>query len=148
MMNLLFLLFVLVAGAAFAQDASQTIRVDTAACRYVTKHIPDADVAYKPGVDVHGKKVVPADITPPTDYHIEDSMYLRLTLDAAKAFGLKVPNIPTVKQGNNPNVPAVMSETVAGYITFKHGKAYLNNKPLDDAGQSQLAVLCRNQKPQ
>lgn len=148
MMNLLVLLFVLVAVPAFAQDAQQTIRVDTAACRYVTKHVPDADVAYKPGVDVHGNKVAPADIAPPIDYHMEDSMYLRLTLDAAKAFGLKVPNIPTIKQGNNPNVPAVTGETVAGYITFKHGKAYLNNQPLDDAAQGQLAVLCRSQKPQ
>ncbi|MDX1922336.1 MAG: hypothetical protein SFW65_04315 [Alphaproteobacteria bacterium] len=132
----------------FAQENTQTIRVDASACRYVTKHVPDADVAYKPGVNVHGKKVVPADVAPPTDYHVEDSLYLRLTLDAAKAFGLKVPKIPTVTPGNNPNVPAVTGETVAGYITFKHGKAYLNNQPLDHAGERQLAVLCSNQKPQ
>jgi hypothetical protein len=131
-----------------AENANPTIRVDKAVCRKVTKHIPDEDVAYQPGVDVHGKAVVPADVAPQTDYHIEDNFNMRLTLDAAKAFGLKVPNIPSAASGANPNVPAVMSDTVAGYITLKHGKAYLNNRPMDDAQQNQLAILCKEQQPE
>lgn len=147
MTKLFFMLFALLAAPVWAQDAARAIRVEPSACRYATRHVPDADVVYKPGMDMHGNKVVPADIAPPIDYHIEDSLYLRLTLDAAKAFGLKVPPIPTVTPGNNPNVPSVMGEIVAGYITFKQGKAYLNGQPLDAAAERQLAVLCRNHKP-
>jgi hypothetical protein len=124
---------------AVAQEANPQIRIDKAACRMVTKHIPDADVAYKPNVDVHGKKVVPADITPPTDYHLEDSFELRLTADAVRAFGLKTPKLRN-------NSRAITSDTVFGCITLKHGKPYLNGKPLDDAGQNQLAVLCKSQE--
>ncbi len=131
-----------------AEDANPVIRVDKAACRYVMRHVPDADVEYKPGVDVHGKKVVPADIDPPIDYHLEDSFYLRLTTDAVKAFGIKVPEIRSNVQGSNPNSKDVTSETAFGYVTLKNGKAYLNNRPLDPDAQRQLAVLCKSQGQQ
>lgn len=146
MIHILVFIFFLFALPLHAQEANPQLRVDTAACRYVTKHVPDADVEYKPGVDVHGKKVVPADITPPVDYGIENSFNLRLTTDAVKAFGIKVPEIRSNVQGANPNAAGVTTDTAFGYITLKHGKAYLNGKPLDPAGESQLAVLCKSQK--
>ncbi|MEQ9641800.1 MAG: hypothetical protein RIM84_17380 [Alphaproteobacteria bacterium] len=31
-------------------------------CAWLVRHAPAADVAYKPGVDVHGRPVVPADL--------------------------------------------------------------------------------------
>lgn len=31
-------------------------------CLFLDQHTPRADVAYQPGVDVHGKAVVPADL--------------------------------------------------------------------------------------
>ena len=148
MMNYLFAIILLFAVPAWAQDANPQIRVEKGVCRYVTKHIPDADVEYKPGVDVHGKKVVPADITPPVDYGLENSFYLRLTTDAVRAFGIKVPEIRSNIDGANPNAAGVTTDTAFGYITLKHGKAYLNGKPLDAAGQSQLAVLCKSQRPE
>ena len=145
MIKFLIPVFLVFAMPAMAQEANPIIRVDNAACRYVTKHIPDADVDYKPGVDVHGKKVVPADITPPTDYGLENSFNLRLTTDAVRAFGIKVPEIRSNVSGSNPNSSAVTSDTAFGYITLKNGKPFLNGKPLDPAGQSQLAILCKSQ---
>lgn len=145
MIQFIFACMLLLALPAIAQDANPQIRVEKGVCRYVTKHIPDADVDYKSGVDVHGKKVVPADLTPPMDYGLENSFYLRLTTDAVKAFGIKVPEIRSNVSGANPNAAGVTTDTVFGYITLKHGKAYLNGKPLDATGQSQLAVLCKSQ---
>lgn len=151
MRSIIILFAALVSLPALAQDiknenANAQIRIDKAACRAVTRHVPDADVAYKPGVDVNGRPVVPADIDPPTDYHLDDSFELRLTSDAAKAFGLKVPQLASTGSGSDPNAPGVTTDTVFGYITLKHGKAYLNGKPLDNPAQNQLAILCKSHK--
>lgn len=56
-MHALFLmaLFVFVSAPAFAQN-------DLALCRLRAQHVAAADVTYKPGVDVHGNPVVPADL--------------------------------------------------------------------------------------
>ena len=148
MMKFVLTVFLLLSAPLIAEEANPQIRVEKGVCRYVTRHVPDADVEYKPGVDVHGKKVVPADIDPPIDYHLEDSFYLRLTTDAVKAFGIKVPEIRSEVPDSNPNSKDVTSETTFGYITLKHGKAYLNNRPLDPDAQRQLALLCKSQKPE
>jgi len=36
--------------------------IDTATCRLLERHRPAPDVAYKPGVDVKGRNVAPADL--------------------------------------------------------------------------------------
>jgi hypothetical protein len=41
---------------------ARTIVVEDGRCRVVERHVPDEDVAYKPGVDVNGRAVVPADL--------------------------------------------------------------------------------------
>lgn len=43
--------------------AADTIVTQTTKCRMITRHVPDADVAYRPGQDVvAGKPVAPADL--------------------------------------------------------------------------------------
>lgn len=46
-------------AAAFAQEGKPE------ECRLLPPHRPDAGAAYRPGVDVHGKPVVPADLNAP-----------------------------------------------------------------------------------
>ncbi len=147
MMRFVLIALLTLAAPAMAESNDVHIRVEHGACRYVTIHIPDGDVTYRAGVDVHGKQVVPADITPPEDYGLKDSFNLRLTADAVRAFGIKVPQLAT-RGGVNPNVPAVTSDMVFGYIVLKNGKPYLNNRPLDAEGERQLAILCKSQKPE
>ena len=43
----------------YSADA-QTVTIKTADCASFVSHIPTTDVAYKPGVDVHGRPVAPA----------------------------------------------------------------------------------------
>ncbi len=137
--------FMLLASWGVAQEANNLVlRVESAACRYVTQHVPDADVDYKPGVDVRGKNVVPADTVPPMDMGLEDSFNLRLTTDAVKAFGLKVPMIHSTLAGSDPNASSVTTDTSYGTITLTHGKPFLNGKPLDPAAQSHLAIACKS----
>lgn len=41
---------------------ARTIVVEDGRCRVVERHVPDDDVAYRPGVDVKGRAVAPADL--------------------------------------------------------------------------------------
>ena len=56
-------------GSAAAQQANGTaaplvITITKLDCSRLIQHIPAPDVAYKPGVDVHGRPVVSADADP------------------------------------------------------------------------------------
>ena len=57
---LAFLLIGISTGAQAAEDTA--IRIAKSDCIRIVEHHPSADVAYQPGVDVRGKKVVPADV--------------------------------------------------------------------------------------
>ena len=54
---------VLLSGGAIGQERMM-VSVDPATCRLLERHVPAPDVAYEPGVDVHGDPVTPADLTP------------------------------------------------------------------------------------
>ncbi|NFV79934.1 hypothetical protein [Magnetospirillum aberrantis] len=58
--------FCLLSGMAFAQaeQSAQPLRIviTKTDCSRLIRHVPAPDVAYKPGVDVHGRAVAPADM--------------------------------------------------------------------------------------
>lgn len=49
-------------------------------CRYIAQHMPSDDVAYKPGVDVHGQPVVSADINA-VPFELPNVIEVPLTVD-------------------------------------------------------------------
>ena len=57
---LLILVSLAAAGAQAAEDTA--IRVTTSDCIRIVEYYPSADVAYRTGADVRGKKVVPVDV--------------------------------------------------------------------------------------
>ncbi|MBI3420396.1 MAG: hypothetical protein HY053_09710 [Proteobacteria bacterium] len=127
------------------------LRIDPKVCQLLTKHVPDADVTYRPGVDVQGRKVAPADLNPsPVNKAIERQFAIKLTNDTARLFGL-AGAIPMLSQESVPGeppdtIPLAQMETEIGYVTLKNGQAYLNNRPLSDPQQDELAVLCIQKK--
>lgn len=52
----------LAVGVGFVKAEEIRVEVDEKTCQKVQRHLARQDVNYKPGVDVRGKKVVPADI--------------------------------------------------------------------------------------
>jgi hypothetical protein len=99
-------------------------------CQYLTEYQPhkDGSADYQPGVDVHGKPVVEADLTPsviqpPAVYSFD------LTVDVAKYMGL---NTPT----------GLLGETKMGVITVDNGQVSFNGKPLEGDAVSALKALC------
>ncbi|TAN53703.1 MAG: hypothetical protein EPN26_06725 [Rhodospirillales bacterium] len=55
----IFILGLLLAAPA---GAGETVRVTRQDCQRLIRHVPSADAAYQPGVDVKGRKVAPADL--------------------------------------------------------------------------------------
>lgn len=78
----LFLLIFLLPGSAFA-NAERF-------CRVVAAHVPGDDVTYKPGLDVHGKDVAPADVKQ-TLNNVPDPIVIPIEIDILKRFNINVP---------------------------------------------------------
>ena len=109
-----------------------TITITRQDCTRVVRHVPAPDVAYRPGVDVRGRKVAPADldggfkVTPPKEFDIP------ITVDLQDRLG--IPANPTLFQ----------AEAEVGKITYKDGKAWFNGQPLATEKTAALAKFCRD----
>lgn len=116
-------------SAALAQTDAPTIRIDPAACRYVARHQPNADVEYKPGFDVNGKPVVPADL--PDSYAIDlpKSIDIAITADIARRFGIATNNL-------------YRGEAQIGTVTVQGNQVLFNGKPMQSAAEADLIALC------
>jgi hypothetical protein len=118
---------ILTAFPAFADEM-----VDAKTCSYLTAHKPDADVEYQPGVDVSGKPVVEADISPsvvtaPTRFEFP------VTLNLAQKIGLPIPY-------------AIEGNMTAGTVTYDNGTLFFNGKPMEGEAEANLKALCNRDK--
>lgn len=98
-------------------------------CYRLVRHIPDADVAFQPGVDVRGKPVVPAN-GHGKSLKLPDEIKIDITVDIKERF-----NIP-------PNSDLFDSEAKIGEVIFKNNQVYFNGQPLIHDDQELLASLC------
>lgn len=99
------------------------------ACRLLSLHQPQADVAYKPGLDVSGKPVVEADLNQ-AKIDVPETMDFELTLDAARFTGLETPDGAEVK-------------TSLGMISLEEdGTLSFNGKTLEGEQEASLRALC------
>ena len=132
----LVMIFASAAMPALAQAPSDppTIRVDPAACRFVSRHQPSADVEYKPGVDVDGNPVAPADL--PDAYAIElpKNIDIAITADIARRFGIATNNL-------------YRGEAQIGTVTVQGDKVLFNGRPLQPAAEADLIALCARKQP-
>jgi hypothetical protein len=118
-----FVVLVLFSVSAHAQNESNI----PPECRLLPDHKSQADVAYKPGVDVKGKAVVPADINavPMID---TDVVVVPLSINLARQIGHSIPGLQL--EGN------------LGYLEIgKDGRVIYNGQDWT----SQVHVLCGKQ---
>ncbi len=108
--------------------------IDTSFCQALVKHVPDADVAYQPGVGVRGKPVVPADLDSGTNIDLPQEITIPLTVDLKSFLKLDETSLPA----------SAMKRTDAyvGTLTVKGDKVYYDGKPLTNTQQDNLSVLC------
>jgi len=125
------------AGAAAAEgDAIESniggVIVTSDACARIELHEPAPDVAYEPGVDVHGDPVVPPNV---------DDEALRIEEDEIAID----PNIPSSSFFTLPDgVARILDEPEVrlGLVTIRDGRPYLGDRPLRSQEENALAAAC------
>ena len=116
-------------GITVSKDGQ--IVVSAKACAEVVAHVPDAGVAYTPGVDVNGQPVAPADLpgsAPPVNL---DNFPIFLTLDLKKKF--RIPDAAKLFK----------FEAVVGLITIQGNQVFFNGQPIGTGEANLLAAACR-----
>jgi hypothetical protein len=125
--------FLLLAGTASAEIRG--VEVAPADCRILERHRPDEDVeagaAYRPGVDLAGRPVAPADlgggrrpVVPPV---VELGLAVEPLRGGRDPFGTAGSSIPVGRVG----------------IDTRTGEATLDGRPLGPADREAMAVACR-----
>tara|TARA_R110000787_G_scaffold24318_17_gene69146 strand:- start:822 stop:1241 length:420 start_codon:yes stop_codon:yes gene_type:complete len=125
--------FLLAIGIIYSAGA-QTVRVSEADCARFAAHVPSSDVAYKPGVDVHGNKVAPADLGGGVTIAAPKSFEIPITMDLQKRLGIPVSS--SQYQTQNFTV---------GVVKWENGRATFNGEPLQNEEAAKLSVLCQQQ---
>jgi hypothetical protein len=141
--------------AAMPAMAQQTVTVDQSACRVATRHVPAADVEYKPGRDVvNGKPVAPADISPPLQ--LPKSFAIVIAVDVAKKLqslqaGSTTTAASSAQATANPNQyglpPGGEAKAYLGVVTVEGDRLSFNGQPLTDDLENEFAALCRGWRP-
>jgi hypothetical protein len=101
----------------------------------MTDHHAVADATYKPGVDVHGKAVAPADVPSSTSFALPNKIAIPLTLDLAKSLNLNVSQYPYNRLGTG-------TEVQLGTLTLEGDQVFFNGKPLTSQDQEGLLTAC------
>jgi hypothetical protein len=124
-----FLALAVVPVTAWAQPLTITVIGDE--CAGATRHVPDADVAYQPDVDVDGEPVAPADVNGGPRLAVPDSFTIPITVDLAQRFG--IPPVPGLYKAE-PNI---------GTVVFRDGEAWFNGQRLTADNEAALIAACR-----
>ena len=135
--------------AAPARADSITVRPED--CRRVTEHVPGKDVEYKPGVDVRGKAVAPADLGGGYDMQIPDEINIQIGIDLADRLALRdarrnsaAPSIPGVPPAQPVRkVLPYEGKAPIGTLSIKGGDAYWNGERIASQDEALLAEACR-----
>jgi hypothetical protein len=121
------------AGPALPESQPAAVVISRDDCRRLVRYHPEADVAYKPGVDVHGKAVVPADLPRDEDPGVPQ----KISIDLKALLG-QVPS---------NNAPALLGQSYVNTgqvsIDLNDGSVTLNGKKVGADADSAIADACR-----
>ncbi len=119
---------------ASQNSAQRTVTITKADCSRLARHVPSADTAYRPGVDVHGKPVVPADLGGTPQIKLPEEINIAITVEIQDRFGIPA------------NSTLFDPDAYIGNVTVKKdGSTYFNGQPLGSEEQRALAHLCQRQ---
>jgi hypothetical protein len=118
-----------------APVARPQLQVTAADCRRLVQAVPSGDVNYRPGVDVYGRSVAPADMSPTPPLGPPERMTVYIDADLRR-FG-----VPATSPLFQPFVGV-------GAVTFdSSGNLWFNGQPLGGNEQVAIAELCRQRMP-
>lgn len=125
---------VLAAGVAAppaAADEDTTVQITREDCGRLVRHLPAADVEYKPGVDVRGRKVAPADLGGGSQWKVPEAITIDIGIDLEEKYGLGA--------GGKYTGEAVIAEVE---VNSRTGAVTIDGKRLDDPLEAAIARAC------
>ncbi|HEY9539410.1 MAG TPA: hypothetical protein VIS03_17580 [Kiloniellaceae bacterium] len=102
-------------------------------CTRLARHYPADDVTYRPGRDVRGKAVAPADLDPGAGLILPDAVVIPIEIDLFERYG-----IPANRA--NFKADAFIGEVV---VDVASGRAIFNGQPLQSEAAAELAARCQ-----
>lgn len=131
-------IFTLIAYDAYAQDSAKTkVTISPEDCQRLVQYRPSADVAYKPGVDVNGKPVAPADLPGSARITAPNEITIDLSVDFLRQYGVATDSLLSPR--GEASVGTVKYDISSGKLTY-------NGQSLTDPEQEALAAACSSPK--
>jgi hypothetical protein len=109
--------------------AQTTVRITDSDCSQLVTHVAASDVNYRPGVDVNGNAVAPADLNAQPQISVPDVISIPVTIDLATNLGI--------------NTPFLARPTVGEVQITRDGRVSFNGQPIGDSAQHELAKRCQ-----
>jgi hypothetical protein len=122
--------------AAAAPPAVADVAVSRKDCDWLVRHEPAPDVAYQPGVDVHGRPVAPADLNGGAQLALPDVIYIPLEILIQDRFGIPASSV------------LYEAKAQVGVVEVRGNQVYYEDQLLNDPETEALAVACREQGAQ
>jgi hypothetical protein len=107
----IFAVLSLISGASGPVHAQTTVRITEADCSRLVNHVAAADVNYRPGVDVNGNAVAPADLNTQPQIRMPDVISIPVTIDLATNLGIDTPFLARPTVGDTVNVASRLEES-------------------------------------
>lgn len=107
-------------------DGAEAQTIAERDCRRLERHIPAPDVAFRPGVDVRGRPVAPADLAPPAAI-VPDRFPILLGVDLRERLGLP---------------SGLIADLPLGVIEIENGVVLFNGRPIAPDAVAGLAAAC------
>jgi hypothetical protein len=124
-----------VSAAAVAAPDEMVVTISKADCDRLVTHQPAPDVPYRPGSDVYGRPVVPADLNGGPEIALPETIRIPITVDLFDRFGIPA------------NSDSFEADALVGEVTYGDGRAYFNGLPLQDDAAAELSALCQRLAP-
>ena len=118
--------------AAWAAPASAEIAISRKDCQRLVNHEPAPDVTYQPGVDVHGRPVVPADLGGGQQNQLPDVIYIPIEVLIQDKF-----SIPA-------NSVLYDATALVGVVSVRGNQVYFEDQELTDPEIAALEQACRD----
>jgi len=117
------------------EGSAPAVTIDAETCRRLVRHIPDPDVTYRPGVDVRGRPVAPADLHDYSAFEslVPDTVTFHVVLDPFERTGIAPPK--------GIESPGMVLGTV-GY-DINRGTFTINGRPVTTSQEDALLRACR-----
>lgn len=131
---------------------AETVKLSTGDCTKLVQHQPADDVTYKPGVDVRGKAVAPADLGGGYNMPIPEEINIQIGIDLADRMALREARRNNAAPGAIPGLPAQQpvrkvlpyeGKAPIGMLTIKGNDAYWNGERIAPQDEALLAEACR-----